>query len=53
VENAVKGAADDIQVIVSSQPQNVQKWCYYGDSQYPALSDYADDVDTLNFLASL
>jgi hypothetical protein len=44
---------DKIQCIVSSQNIFFKQSVLFGNAQYPALWDYADDIDTLKFLCTL
>jgi len=51
----LKQSADKIQCVVSAEPQ---KWGFewgavFGQAQHPKLNDYADGVDTLQFLLGL
>ena len=41
---------EEIQCVVSDQPFNGWKHIPLGGAQTPALDDYADGVDTLDFL---
>ncbi len=45
----LKNDEEKLQCIVSSLPEHVD----FGESQHPALTDYADGVDTLQFLSNL
>ena len=47
------GRKEEIQCIVSDRELGAFKVLDYGSSQTPGLSDYADDVDTLEFLLNL
>ncbi|MDM1293143.1 acyl-CoA reductase [Sphingobacterium sp. N143] len=51
VENTLQAQHENIQCIVSEIPLNVQSPVFhFGESQCPALDDYADGVNTLDFL---
>ena len=51
----LKQNSDKIQCIVSGNPSqwNFPSSVSFGQSQHPALSDYADNIDTISFLNSL
>ncbi len=51
LENRLNQDMEKIQCLVSNLP--LKKTVKFGDTQQPKLWDYADDVDTLNFLISL
>lgn len=52
--NELLGAIEpDVQVVVSGEKNAQKGHVYYGNAQSPGLSDYADNVDTVDFLASL
>lgn len=54
VENIIGQNAENIQCIVSTLPLQVQNQVVgFGQSQQPKLWDYADGVDTMEFLSSL
>jgi hypothetical protein len=51
VENELNQQAENIQCVVSEVQLNIQlPVFYFGESQCPALDDYADGINTLNFL---
>lgn len=53
-ENIINSNADKIQCVVSALPLQVNcQVVDFGHSQQPGLSDYADGVDTMKFLAGL
>lgn len=53
VTEAIKARLDDIQCIVSSKPLEGLNVVAPGTTQQPALNDYADHVDTMEFLSKL
>jgi hypothetical protein len=54
VQNLLNEESDSIQCIVSNIPLNVKSQVVdFGKSQQPALWDYADGVDTMEFLVSI
>lgn len=53
VTEAIKARLDDIQCIVSSKPLEGLNVIAPGMTQQPALNDYADNVDTMEFLSKL
>lgn len=54
VENLLKSKADDIQCVVSKAPLKLKSPVLpFGQSQSPKLWDYADNVNTIEFLNSL
>ncbi|CAM3485151.1 acyl-CoA reductase [Sphingobacterium prati] len=51
VENELNQQAENIQCVVSEVQLNIQSPVFhFGESQCPALDDYADGINTLNFL---
>ena len=44
---------EEIQCVVSKRPISEWAFIYFGESQHPALDQYADGVDTMQFLTSL
>jgi len=51
VENELNQQAENIQCVVSEVQLNIQSPVFhFGESQCPALNDYADGMNTLNFL---
>jgi hypothetical protein len=51
VEQELKQQAEQIQCVVSEVPLNIQSPVFhFGESQCPALDDYADGINTLDFL---
>ena len=42
----------NIQCIVSNMPIFLTR-IYFGEAQYPKINEYADNIDTMNFLLSL
>jgi hypothetical protein len=53
LEKSLSAQRDNIQCIVSSSPIDGFSHFKFGEAQYPALSDYADGVDTIQFLSDL
>jgi len=54
VENLINTEAENIQCVVSSTPLNINSQLVdFGQSQHPQLWDYADGVDTMDFLTNL
>lgn len=53
LENKLPGLGEHVQVVVSGPKMSIKGSCGYGAAQSPSLSDYADNVDTVKFLASL
>ncbi|MFA4871045.1 MAG: acyl-CoA reductase [Pedobacter sp.] len=54
VEEILKSKADDIQCVVSKAPLKLKTPVLgFGQSQNPKLWDYADNVNTINFLSKL
>ncbi len=54
VEGIINSVSDKLQCVVSTIPLNVQTQIVdFGMSQQPALWDYADGVDTMDFLSNL
>lgn len=54
LENLLKNKADDIQCVVSNAPLNLDTSLLgFGQSQAPKLWDYADNVNTVEFLNNL
>lgn len=54
VESALNGYEDNLQCVVSSATLDIKTSILgYGDSQHPKLWDYADNVDTIQFLNGL
>jgi hypothetical protein len=54
LQEHLKQESENIQCIVSSVPLNVNNQVVdFGESQQPALWDYADGVDTMDFLTKL
>jgi hypothetical protein len=54
VEQLINAEAENIQCVVSSAPLNVKSQVVgFGQSQQPKLWDYADGIDTMDFLANL
>ena len=51
LESKLENDVDSIQCVVSNT--NIKNTISFGESQHPNLWDYADGVDTLNFLNSL
>ncbi len=49
----VQAKSDEIQLVVSSLPLDNVKTFNFGEAQKPSLADYADGVDTLQFLVEL
>lgn len=41
---------NELQCIVEVDPKKHQNSCYFGQSQQPKISDYADNIDTIEFL---
>jgi len=52
VEDQLKANSEQIQCVISKVPLNVQTF-NFGESQHPKLWDYADNVNTIEFLNSL
>jgi hypothetical protein len=53
-EKIINQQNEKIQCVVSAQPLNIPNQVVgFGQSQQPALSDYADGIDTMKFLADL
>ncbi|MES2110389.1 MAG: acyl-CoA reductase [Bacteroidota bacterium] len=54
VQEVLKGQSENIQCVVSSTPLNIGNQVVdFGQSQHPALWDYADNVDTMAFLTEI
>ena len=53
LEKVLSSQRDSIQCIVSSSPIDGFSHFKFGEAQCPALSDYADGIDTIKFLANL
>jgi hypothetical protein len=54
VQQLIENESDKIQCIVSGAPLQVKNQVVnFGQSQQPGLSDYADGIDTMDFLANL
>ncbi len=54
IEGTINELSDKIQCVVSALPLNISNQLVgFGKSQQPALSDYADGIDTMKFLAAL
>jgi hypothetical protein len=54
VEQLLETEADQLQCVVSQAPLNIKnKPVDFGQSQQPKLWDYADGIDTMDFLAGL
>jgi hypothetical protein len=54
VEHLLETEADQLQCIVSQAPLNIKNTPVdFGQSQQPRLWDYADGIDTMDFLANL
>ncbi len=54
LESSLNEIKDTIQCVVSNMNLNIESPIFkFGDSQCPALNDYADGVDTLQFLIDL
>ena len=53
LEESLDSLSDQIQCIVSDRPLGELAIVPFGKSQEPSLSDYADRVDTLDFLSSI
>ena len=51
LEDKIKAKQDQIQCIVG--PKSMSKAIPFGTSQSPGLNDYADGVDTMDFLLKL
>lgn len=51
--NIIEPIRDKIQIIISNDEIPCLPTCTFGNSQQPELWDYADDVDTLQFLTNL
>lgn len=49
----VQGSAENIQCIVGSQDLDIPEVIPFGQAQKPGLSDYADSIETMEFLARL
>ena len=49
----LQAKSDEIQLVVSSLPLDNLKTFNFGEAQKPSLSDYADGVDTMQFLITL
>ncbi|MGZ3754220.1 MAG: acyl-CoA reductase [Mucilaginibacter sp.] len=53
-EQLINGVSDQIQCVVSDLPLQVQNQVVdFGMSQQPGLTDYADGIDTMDFLSNL
>ena len=52
LKKRLESQKDEIQVVVSKLPLN-QTTYGFGESQSPKLADYADNVDTMEFLSSI
>jgi len=52
LENSLKEKADHIQCIISNTPLNIKTFAF-GESQHPKLWDYADHVNTIEFLNTI
>ena len=48
VEQTIADNQEDIQCVVSTHDENTH--IYFGQAQYPKLHDYADNIDTMDFL---
>lgn len=53
VENTLQERKDEIQLVVAKEGLLSHKTYPFGAAQQPALDDYADGVDTMNFLLNL
>ncbi len=53
LERHLEAHADQIQCIVARPSGKGRQWVPFGKSQEPALDDYADGVDTMQFLSTL
>jgi len=53
LNSKLTGLGENVQVVVSGPKMSVKGSCGYGMAQSPTLNDYADNIDTINFLASL
>ncbi len=53
VRRELEKRKDEIQCIVSANPEQFNSGVSFGQSQMPELWDYADGVDTMKFLSSL
>jgi hypothetical protein len=54
VEKTIDTIADEIQCVVTATPLNVtSQTVSFGQSQHPQLWDYADGIDTMDFLSDL
>jgi hypothetical protein len=54
VQETLKQQGQNIQCVVSAAPLNIgNQVVNFGESQHPALWDYADGVDTMDFLTKL
>ena len=54
LESSLNEIKDTIQCVVSNMNLNIESPIFkFGDSQCPALNDYADGVDTMQFLINL
>jgi hypothetical protein len=53
LENKLRAQADDIQLVVAKEKVEGLPTFDFGQAQKPALTDYADGIDTLAFLLSL
>lgn len=53
VEEMLELRRQEIQCVVSGSPVNGWEHIRFGESQHPRLDQYADGVDTMQFLASL
>lgn len=53
LSSSLKGISDELQCVVSEYPLDGIQTTAFGQTQHPALSDYADGVDTMRFLQSL
>lgn len=53
VEDTIRHQDEQIQLVVSKHPIGKFRHYSFGNSQTPSLSDYADGVDTLDFLFGL
>ena len=53
VKSVIEPASEKIQCIVGNNDLEIEGIISFGQAQYPGLADYADSVDTMEFLAEL
>lgn len=53
VQTFLEESSEKIQCVVSSSENHINGALHFGQAQSPAVSDYADSIDTMAFLSSL